>query len=130
MTSPRPIPYLFILWVSWSFPNKLNSLSIPLLDMPTPVSYTLIFRVESSTLTNIETFPLSVNLSAFDCRFKITYWILSLSAKIFGLSRFSKMASSSLSWLCAYSSCNFMTSLTISRMSNILQFYLNFPERI
>jgi hypothetical protein len=72
ITSPRPIPFLFILWVSYNFPNRLKSLSIPSYEIPTPVSLTLIVKSPFSTLTSMETFPSTVNLSALDCRFKTT----------------------------------------------------------
>ena len=119
--SPKPMPCLLIGKELWSFPNTLNSFSIPFGEIPTPVSFTSTISFDNLMLTIIDTLPSEVNLSAFDYKFKITCWSLSLSAYITGLfSTFSsKIASRVFSCDYACSFWRFTTSITASLISNI-----------
>jgi hypothetical protein len=109
ITRPSPIPLVFYSYVSFTKPKSLNSFFWFSLLMPTPVSWTVIykyfgsssssiwlhclfFKTISSPLypgasfsdwemisTLILTCPFKVNFIAFDWRLRRTYWILSWS---------------------------------------------------
>ncbi len=75
ITNPNPVPPYFLVWDSSAWENGLNKVSSLSLDIPIPVSLTLIFNVATSFFRSMqsmltETFPLSVNLIALLKRFK------------------------------------------------------------
>ena len=86
ITSPKPIPFVFIWRESFTKPNNLNSFSLSDSLMPMPVSMTEIFSTSELCIsTTTSTLPFSVNLSAFDYRFNRTCIIRCLSDEMIGL---------------------------------------------
>ena len=77
---PSPIPFLFILLGSDSFPKNLKSFAQSSSLIPIPVSFTLVTKQSRVLQTSISILPLKVNLIAFPIRLNKIYLYLPESA--------------------------------------------------
>ena len=142
MQRPSPIPLVLICLVDVRNPNNLKSFLISWGDIPTPVSSTDICRrvdspfmkcLQCSTWMRLSTQrillqiiltepPGEVNLRAFDCRFRMTCWILCESEQNMQLKSSEKPMNSAVKLICMDSACSCWTrmiSLTILRRSKL-----------
>ena len=126
-----PIPLTFIAYVSFINPNNLKSFFWLSLEIPTPVSFTINKKWSLLAVTSILTSPCSVNLIAFDYKFKSIYIILYSSCTM--LKSSSKLINSETKLILlasAYLIYIFITYSTNFFKSNFLMFFLNVPALI
>ena len=129
ITRPRPMPLVFIFLRSFLIdPNSLNSFSLSFYFIPMPLSVTEILIYFGSFSTLMRIFPfLSLNLTAFDIKFKKTCYILLISVVI--LNFLSNPVNTfvilmSLSWI--LSSYMSIISSIASLMSKYFGFFMKF----
>lgn len=143
MTKPRPTPLVFIYLLSWTIPKSWNKFFWFFLEIPIPVSYTLICSISFSffitTSTIIFTLPSLVNLRALLYKPRSTYMTRCLSVLIMGPCLW-RLPSSCLmftnytscwmllSWAFLY--CIIITSFTMVTTLKFEIFFRNFPAFI